>query len=84
MADDAAFDDAPPPPKPRRSWPRRIARWTGFVILGLVALIGIFLIGLNSDAGRRFVVTQIEKIELERVASTVDEVLAQRQVTQNP
>ena len=65
MADAAAFDDAPPPPKAKRSWPRRIARWTGIALLSLVALVGIFLIGLNSDAGRRFVVTQIEKIELE-------------------
>src|SRR3989344_1410395 len=65
MADDAAFDDSPPPPKAKPSWPRRIARGVGLTIVGLIALIGLFLIGLNSDAGRRFVVTQIEKYEFE-------------------
>ncbi|MDZ3831650.1 MAG: translocation/assembly module TamB domain-containing protein [Sphingopyxis sp.] len=47
------------------SWPRRIARWTGLAILGLAAAVVLFLIGLNSDAGRRFVITQIEKYEFE-------------------
>ncbi|MGQ2930278.1 MAG: translocation/assembly module TamB domain-containing protein, partial [Sphingopyxis sp.] len=65
MADDAAFDDSPPPPKAKPSWPRRIARGVGITIVGLIALIGLFLVGLNSDAGRRFVVTQIEKYEFE-------------------
>lgn len=65
MTGDAAFDGAPPPPRAKPSWPRRIARGTGIAILSLVALVGLFLIGLNSDAGRRFVITQIEKIELE-------------------
>jgi len=66
MAEDAAFDDAPPPaPAKARSWPLRIARGVGVALLGLVALVALFLIGLNSDAGRRFVVTQIEKYEFE-------------------
>lgn len=65
MADDTAFDGSPPPAKKRASWPRRIARWAGIAIIGLIALVGIFLIGLNSDAGRRFVVTQVEKLEFQ-------------------
>ncbi|MGB3846657.1 MAG: translocation/assembly module TamB domain-containing protein [Sphingopyxis sp.] len=66
MAEDAAFDDGPPPaPAKARSWPLRIARGVGVALLGLVALVALFLIGLNSDAGRRFVVTQLEKYEFE-------------------
>ena len=64
MAGGAAepMEDTPPP---RRSnpWPRRVLRWTGIVVGGLLALIALFVVGLNSDAGRRFVVTQIEKYE---------------------
>ena len=48
-----------------RSWPLTILRWIGFALLGLVLLVALFLIGLNSDAGRRFVVTQVEKYEFE-------------------
>jgi translocation and assembly module TamB len=40
-------------------------RWIGLTLLGLVLLFALFLIGLNSDAGRRFVVTQVEKYEFE-------------------
>ncbi len=46
-------------------WPRRIARWVAVALVGLVALVALFLVGLNSDAGRRFVITQIEKYEFE-------------------
>src|SRR3546814_7731692 len=42
-----------------------VLRWTGLGLLGLVLLFALFLIGLNRDAGRRFVVTQIEKYEFE-------------------
>ncbi|KGB53656.1 translocation/assembly module TamB domain-containing protein [Sphingopyxis sp. LC363] len=48
-----------------RSWPLAILRWVGLGLLGLVLLFALFLMGLNSDAGRRFVVTQIEKYEFE-------------------
>jgi translocation and assembly module TamB len=48
---------------PRRA--SRIARGAAVAILGLLALVALFLVGLNSDAGRRFVVTQIEKYEFE-------------------
>ena len=66
MADDAAFaDEDGAPAKAPRSWPLTILRWVGLSLLGLVLLLALFLIGLNSDAGRRFVVTQIEKYEFE-------------------
>ncbi|MBD3745401.1 MAG: hypothetical protein IE932_04200, partial [Sphingopyxis terrae] len=51
------------PPQRSNPWPRRVLRWTGIVVGGLLALIALFVVGLNSDAGRRFVVTQIEKYE---------------------
>ncbi|HWV59168.1 MAG TPA: hypothetical protein VN034_00825, partial [Sphingopyxis sp.] len=65
MAEEAplAPDDSTPA-KPR-SWPITVLRWVGLTLLGLVLLFALFLIGLNSDAGRRFVVTQIEKYEFE-------------------
>ena len=58
MADDTPFaaEDAAPA-KASRSWPLTILRWIGLSLLGLVLLFALFLIGLNSDAGRRFVVT---------------------------
>ncbi|HKX89705.1 MAG TPA: hypothetical protein VJM13_10880, partial [Sphingopyxis sp.] len=67
MADDTPFaeEGAAAPAKARRSWPLAILRWIGLGLLGLVLLFALFLIGLNSDAGRRFVVTQIEKYEFE-------------------
>jgi translocation and assembly module TamB len=49
----------------QRSWPLNILRWMGFALLGLILLVALFLVGLNSDAGRRFVVTQVEKYEFE-------------------
>ncbi|MCA0207478.1 MAG: translocation/assembly module TamB domain-containing protein [Proteobacteria bacterium] len=52
-------------PGKTRSWPLTILRWIGLTLLGLVLLFALFLVGLNSDAGRRFVVTQIEKYEFE-------------------
>jgi translocation and assembly module TamB len=48
-----------------RNWPMTILRWIGLSLLGLTLLVALFLIGLNSDAGRRFVVTQVEKYEFE-------------------
>ncbi|KQZ76393.1 hypothetical protein ASE06_07815 [Sphingopyxis sp. Root214] len=66
MADDAPFaEDGTAPAKVSRSWPLTILRWIGLTLLGLVLLFALFLVGLNSDAGRRFVVTQIEKYEFE-------------------
>ncbi len=66
MAGDAPFDiEDGAPAAAVNPWPRRIARWLGAALLGLIALIALFLVGLNSDAGRRFVVTQVEKYEFE-------------------
>lgn len=44
---------------------RGVLRWIGIALLGLAALILVLLAGLNSDAGRRFIITQIEKYEFE-------------------
>lgn len=44
---------------------RFFLRWIGILLGAVLALGVLFLIGLNSDAGRRFVVTQIEKMEFE-------------------
>ena len=48
-----------------RNWSMTVLRWIGLSLLGLILLFALFLIGLNSDAGRRFVVTQVEKYEFE-------------------
>ncbi len=56
--------DAATTAKPR-NWAMTVLRWIGLALLGLILLFALFLIGLNSDAGRRFVVTQIEKYEFE-------------------
>ncbi|WP_338425842.1 translocation/assembly module TamB domain-containing protein [Sphingopyxis kveilinensis] len=63
MADDLPATEAAA--APGRGWARAILRGTGLALLGLVLLFALFLVGLNSDAGRRFVVTQIEKYEFE-------------------
>lgn len=66
MGDDAPFaDEGAASAKASRSWPLTILRWIGLTLLGLVLLFALFLVGLNSDAGRRFVVTQVEKYEFE-------------------
>lgn len=66
MADDAAFDaEEAPKAVAKPGWAMRIARWLAITILGLVAIVAIFLAGLNSDAGRRFVANQIEKYKFE-------------------
>lgn len=65
MAEDAPVIASKAVPAKPRSWPLSILRWIGLTLLGLVLLFALFLVGLNSDAGRRFVVTQIEKYEFE-------------------
>ncbi|MBJ7437623.1 MAG: translocation/assembly module TamB domain-containing protein [Sphingopyxis sp.] len=59
VATDSAMSAKP------RNWPMTILRWIGLSLLGLILLFALFLVGLNSDAGRRFVVTQVEKYEFE-------------------
>ncbi|MDK2761553.1 MAG: translocation/assembly module TamB domain-containing protein [Sphingopyxis sp.] len=65
MADDAPEVADRPMVEPRRNWPRTALRWVAFTLLGLVLLVALFLVGLNSDAGRRFVVTQVEKYQFQ-------------------
>ncbi len=64
MADDVPAADTAPPAA-ARTWPRAILRGAGYALLGLVLFFAFFLVGLNSDAGRRFVVTQVEKYQFE-------------------
>jgi translocation and assembly module TamB len=47
----------------RRQTARRVAKWAGFTLLGIVLLIGAFLAWLNTDSGRRFIVGQINAFE---------------------
>jgi translocation and assembly module TamB len=66
MASDAALHDGDAPrPVPRgRLRARRAAKWTGIGVLGLVALIGLFFLWLNSELGHRYVVRQINNLEM--------------------
>ena len=65
MAEEDAIVSESAAPKAQASRPLRIAKWAGALLFGLVVLVAIFLVGLNSDAGRRFIVTQVEKYEFE-------------------
>jgi translocation and assembly module TamB len=40
-----------------------LARWAGILLLGVVLLLGAFLLWLNTDPGRRFLVRQINAFE---------------------
>ena len=40
------------------------AKWSGIGLLGIVALVGAFFLWLNSDLGRRYVVRQINNLEM--------------------
>jgi translocation and assembly module TamB len=51
--------------KPKASVAGRVLRGLAMVLAGLAALVVVLVLGLNSDVGRRFVVTQIEKLEFE-------------------
>ena len=42
---------------------RTAAKWAGFGLIGLLLLIGAFLVWLNTDPGRRFIVRQINNFE---------------------
>ena len=65
MAEEAPLAPDVAAPARQRSWQLLVLRWIGLGLLGLILLFALFLVGLNSDAGRRFVVTQIEKYEFE-------------------
>ncbi|MDT9599706.1 translocation/assembly module TamB domain-containing protein [Sphingosinicella rhizophila] len=43
---------------------RAAVKWAGIIILGLIVLIGALLIAINSDPGRRYVVRQINNLEM--------------------
>jgi translocation and assembly module TamB len=68
MADEGAVDDSPAPaaaavPHGRRR-ARTAAKWVGIVLLGLVVLLVAFWIWLNSSLGHRYVVKQINNLEM--------------------
>src|SRR4051812_42683864 len=61
MADDQA---PPPPPVPiGRRRARAAAQWTGIGLLSILLFAGLFLLWLNSEMGRGFVVRQINQLE---------------------
>jgi translocation and assembly module TamB len=58
-------EDAPSQARDGKDRSHRVLRWIGGALLALVALVVLLLAGINSDAGRRFIITQIEKYEFE-------------------
>jgi translocation and assembly module TamB len=46
-----------------RAIARRAAKWTGITLLVLILLVGGFIVWLNTDPGRRYVVNQINNLE---------------------
>lgn len=61
MADETAppTDETAAPVAARPPLWRRVLKWIGITVLGLVALVGVVLFGINTDPGRRFVADQI-------------------------
>ena len=49
----------------RRPWPVRVLLWLLVGLLGLVLLVGLILLGINTDPGRRFVVNRITALEFQ-------------------
>ncbi|HEX8644467.1 MAG TPA: translocation/assembly module TamB domain-containing protein [Allosphingosinicella sp.] len=47
----------------RRRAARTAGKWIGFTLLAVVLLVGGFLVWLNSDPGRRYIVNQINNLE---------------------
>ncbi len=71
MAQEGAIDDAPAPEREtvvvhrRRRHPlRTAAKWLGITLLILLFLFAAFIAWLNTEAGRRFVVGQINQLEM--------------------
>lgn len=60
---DEATVPAEAPPAPRNPL-RTAAKWIGIAVLALLLLAAAFLAWLNTDAGRRFVVRQINGLEM--------------------
>lgn len=59
----AAPPDAPVVIVRRRHPAVTVAKWSGIGLLGLLLLLGAFLVWLNSDPGRRYIVRQINGFE---------------------
>lgn len=57
-------DDATEMPSGRPLW-QSIAKWTGIAVAGLILLLAIVVLGLNTSAGRRFLVDRIAGFETE-------------------
>ncbi|GGC20122.1 hypothetical protein GCM10011371_04780 [Novosphingobium marinum] len=53
------------PVRRRHSWPRRIAKWVGLTLLGIVALVALVVFLIDTGPGRRFVADQIQGLEFE-------------------
>ncbi|HEY7809895.1 MAG TPA: translocation/assembly module TamB domain-containing protein [Allosphingosinicella sp.] len=66
MADEAAIDEAPAPAAipVGRHRARTAVKWVGIVLLGLLVLVTAFWIWLNSSLGHRYVVRQINNLEM--------------------
>ena len=56
---------ADPSDAPRRPLWRRALKWLAVTILALLALVGLVLLGINTDPGRRFVADQIGEYRTE-------------------
>lgn len=68
MAEQVAIEEnaAEPANAPaKRGWGRRLGKWAGLLVLGVVAAISIALLVLNSSVGKRFVTDQIAELVLE-------------------
>lgn len=64
--EDRPTDDMPVASETTGSgWPRRIGKIALWGVLGLIALVGIILVGINTDPGRNFIAQQIEALEFE-------------------
>ncbi|WP_114952836.1 translocation/assembly module TamB domain-containing protein [Sphingosinicella terrae] len=63
MATQAPSDDGRVVIVRRRNPAVTIAKWAGIALLAVLVLAGAFLVWLNSDPGRRFIVTQINNFE---------------------
>jgi len=63
MADEVTFDGEPAAEEPaRRSRGRRVLRWLGIALLGLLAMIALAIAWLHTGSGRDFIVERIAKV----------------------
>ncbi|MEO5773462.1 MAG: translocation/assembly module TamB domain-containing protein [Sphingomicrobium sp.] len=62
MADDAAEDVII---VRRSSWPVRVARWLLVGLVAVTVVAGLFLLGINTDPGRRFLVERIAGLQFQ-------------------